>query len=125
MFFTFPSGIMALFGLALSGWLVWQLICSAVKGLANDEEPVRSVELSATQSESGKSHVEKACYYPSLKSYYARVVCQELDHSLNVWADSKEELEHKVREEFDFCDERIRDRINKREARKPLYFRIR
>lgn len=82
------------------------------------------VDLNATRSASGKTRIEKACYYPSMKSYYAKVVCQELQYSWNVWADSKEELEHKVKEEFDRCDERIRECINKREMKKPLYFRI-
>lgn len=124
MIYLFPPEITTIFGLALIGWFVWLLLSSAVKGLGNKEEPVESVKLTVTHSENGKSHVEKACYYPSMKSFYAKVACQELDYSWNVWADSKDELERKIQEEFDRCDERLRDRINKREMRKPLYFRI-
>lgn len=124
MIYLFPPEITTIFGLVLIGWLVWLLLSSAVKGLDNKEEPGESVKLTVTHSENGKSHVEKACYYPSVKSFYAKVVCQEIDYSWNVWADSKEELERKVWEELDRCDERIRDSINKREMRKPLYFRI-
>lgn len=122
--YLFPPEITTIFGLALLGWLAWLLTGSVLKGLGNEDAPIKSVELTATHSESGKSCVEKACYYPSSNSFYAKVVCQELDYNWNIWADSKEELEQKVKEEFDKCDERIRDRINKREMRKPLYFRI-
>ena len=124
MFFTFPPEITAIFGLALIVWFVWLLLSSAVKGLGNKEEPGERVKLTVTHSENGKSHVEKACYYPYMKSYYAKVVCHELEYSWNVWADSKEDLEHKIKEEFDRCDEKIREHINKREMKKPLYFRI-
>lgn len=124
MIFSFPTEIMTVFGLALLGWIAWLLLSSLMKGLGNGDVVDERVSLSVTQSESAKSHVEKACYYPSLKSFYAKVVCQELDYSWNIWADTKEELEDAIQKEFDRCDERIRDRINKREMRKPLYFRI-
>lgn len=124
MIFSFPPEIMTIFGLALLGWIAWLLLSSLMKGLGNGDVVDERVSLSVTQSESAKSHVEKACYYPSLKSFYAKVVCQELDYSWNIWADTKEELEDAIQKEFDRCDERIRDRINKREMRKPLYFRI-
>ena len=124
MIYLFPPEITTIFGLVLIGWFVWALLSSVVKGADKNEVPKQSITLSATQSVNGKTHIEKACYYPSMKSYYAKVVCQELEYSWNVWADSKEDLEHKVKEEFDRCDEKIRERINKREMKKPLYFRI-
>ena len=124
MIYLFPPEITTIFGLVLIGWFVWALLSSVVKGADKNEVPKQSITLSATQSVNGKTHIEKACYYPSMKSYYAKVVCQELEYSWNVWADSKEDMEHKVKEEFDRCDEKIRERINKREMKKPLYFRI-
>lgn len=124
MIYLIPPEITTIFGLVLIGWLVWALLSSVVKGADKNEVPKQSITLSATQSINGKTHIEKACYYPSMKSYYAKVVCHELEYSWNVWADSKEDLEHKVKEEFDRCDEKIRERVNKQEMNKPLYFRI-
>lgn len=95
-----------------------------MKRLGDTDFPVESIDISAKQSESGKCHVEKACYYPSLKRFHAKVVCPELDYNWNVWADTMKELEETIRKEFDRCDERIRDSINKREMNKPLYFHI-
>lgn len=124
MIYLIPPEIAPILGMILIGWFVWALLSSVVKGADKNEVPKQSITLSATQSVNGKTHIEKACYYPSMKSYYAKVVCHELEYSWNVWADSKEDLEHKVKEEFDRCDEKIRERINKREMNKPLYFRI-
>lgn len=124
MIYLFPPEITTIFGLVLIGWLAWLMINSAAKQMGNTDVPAESLVLSTMESDNGKTHIEKACYYPSMKSYYAKVVCQELEYSWNVWADSKEDLEHKVKEEFDRCDEKIRERINKREMKKPLYFRI-
>lgn len=124
MIYFFPSGIASIFGLVLIGWLAWLLLSSALKGLGSKEVPAESVELSVTQSEDGKSKAEDACYYPTMKKFFAKVTCQELDYTWNVWADSKEELEETIQKEFSRCDERLRDRINKRAMKKPLYFRI-
>ena len=124
MIYFFPPAITTIFGLALIGWLAWILLSSAVKQLWNTDVPAESVDISAMQSDSGKSHIEKTCYYPSMKRFYAKVVCQELDYSWNIWADSKEELEEAIQKQFKSCDERIRDRINRRELNKSLYFRI-
>ena len=122
--FYFPSGITALFGLALAGWLVYLMLKSAMRGFGYTDVPAESLNLPVMYSKSGKSRVEKACRYPSMKRFYAKVDCQELNYSWNIWAVSKEELERKVLEEFRECDERLRARINKHEMKKSMYFRI-
>ena len=124
MIYLLPSGIAPLVGLVLIVWLACALLESAGNRLGNTSVPAQKVALSVTQSEDGKSKAEDACYYPSMKKFYAKVICQEMDYSWNVWADSREELEESIDKEFRECSERIRDRINKREMNKPLYFRI-
>lgn len=111
-------------GIALIAWLMWALLRSTGKRLGNTSAPAQKVNLSVMQSEDGKSKAEDACYYPGMKKFYAKVTCQEIEYSWNVWADSKEGLEENICKEFRRCSEMIRDRINKRAMAKHSYFRI-
>ena len=82
------------------------------------------ITLSMERSDSGKGHVTDACYYPGMKKFYAKVACQEIGYVWNLWADSQKELEDSIQKEFRRCDEKIRDRINKRVMTRQRYFRI-
>ncbi len=124
MIYLLPPGISTVIGLAMIVWLMWAMLGRVVKGLGNTDAPRQRIELTHWQSDSGKSHIEEAYFYPNLKSFYAKVVCTEIDYSLNIWADSKDALEQKIQDKFKFCDEMIRDSINKREMKKPLYIHI-
>lgn len=84
----------------------------------------KKVTLSVERSDSGKCHIENACYYPDMKKFYAKVKCQEIGYEWNLWADSRRELEYSIQKEFRRCDEKVRDRTNKQAMAKQRYFRI-
>lgn len=114
MIYFFPPE----FGIILFGGLmIWLMIAgvqSAARLLSDGRPYTKAIAISCKQSADGHSHVEEECYYPAMKKYIAKVVCQELDSKWQISADSQEELESKIRKEYAYCYERIRDRINKR-----------
>lgn len=99
------------------GIVVWLIVAGArwFFRLTTDVGPrTKPIDISCKQSTDGYSHVKGECYYPAMKKYIAEVVCQDLDFKWNLMADSQEELESKIRQEYDHCSQRIRDRINRR-----------
>ena len=130
MFYLLSPTASVLMGLFVTGYAALTGARSVVRGLfspascGNYTPRLESVFLTNRTSSSGKCHVENYGYYPPLKKYVAEVVCQDLDSRFMVVSDSKEGLEEKIEKEFEYAEERIRDRINKREMNKPLYFRI-
>ena len=108
------------FGVIIAvGLIIWLMIAGvkSLLGQLSDVDPyTEPISISCKQSADGHSHVEEECYYPAMKKYIAKIVCQELDCKWNVSADSLEELENKIRKEYAYCYERIKDRINKRAA---------
>lgn len=116
------TGILTLYGLGMGGWLAGTGMKSALASIG--EAKRKPVSIDNRMSPSGKASTEEACFFPDTKKFSAKVVCQEIDFCRYVIADSKEEMERKILDEFRKCDERIRDRINKRAARKTPYFRI-
>ena len=116
------TGILTLYGLGMGGWLAGAGMKSALTSIG--ETKTKPVSIANRASASGKVWIEEACFFPDTKKFAAKVVCPEIDFCRYVIADSKEELEYKVLKEFKNCDERIRDLINKSEARKTPYVRI-
>ena len=108
----------------LIGYVAWLVLKSLAKGMHGEPDTLRRLTLSVTKSESGKCYAENAFYHGTTGKYVADVVCPELDYRWMVIADSQQELEEKVRKEFDRCEEGIRDKINKEVMSRPLYFRI-
>lgn len=130
MFYLLSPTACVLMGLFVTGYAAITCARSVARGLFASSScghytpRMESVLLTNRISSSGKCHVENYGYYPPLKKYVAEVVCAELDSRFMVVSDSKEGLEEKIAKEFSYAEERIRDRINKREMSKPLYFRI-
>ena len=116
------TGILTLYGLGMGGWLAGTGMKSALDSIG--EAKRKPVSIDNRVSPGGKASIEEACFFPDTKKFAAKVVCPEIDFCRYVIADSKEELERKVLAELKNCDERIRDQINKRAARKTPYFRI-
>ena len=121
MIYYFPPE----FGLFMLVVIVGWLIVAGFRSLNSRSYPkLDPVSLDNTVSPSGKCRVDKSGYYADMGKYIAEVVCPELDSRWTVVADCKEELEEKVKKEFCSLEERIRDKINKRAMKRPVYFHI-
>lgn len=120
MIYFFPPEFGIFMLVIIVGWLT----VAGFRSLSSRTHPkLEPVALDNTVSSSGKCHVEQSGYYAGMKKYVAEVVCPELDTRWTVVADCKEDLEEKIKEEFCSLEERIRDKINKRAMKRPVYFR--
>ena len=106
------------------GWLLKEGLRSLAAAKGNAKPMLDRVVLANTTSSSGKCHVENYGYYPAMKKYVAEVVCKDTGSRYRVVADSKGDLEEKILKEFEYMEERIRHKANKRAMSRKQYFRI-
>ena len=110
-------------GLALIIPLVWLLVWAIQrkpksKSIAGWKPQLGAVNLQSCISANGNCHVENAGFYASMGKYICEIVCPKLELRRNIIADTPKELELKIQKEFDYCEQRIRDKKNQYYIRK-------